>query len=47
MNETITIRPAIPKAEAINRPGGNLNKWIKGLIERAVGDRTQDSRTYG
>ncbi len=42
MHETITIRPTIPKAELVKRSGGNLNKWINGLIEQAVGERTLD-----
>ena len=42
MHETITIRPTIPKAELIKKSGGNLNRWINGLIEQAVGDRTLD-----
>ncbi len=40
MQATITIRPTIPKAELQKISGGNLNKWINGLIERAVGERT-------
>lgn len=39
MHETITIRPSIPKAELEKLSGGNLNKWINGLIERAAGER--------
>lgn len=39
MQETITIRPSIPKAELEKLAGGNLNKWINGLIERAAGER--------
>jgi hypothetical protein len=39
MHETITIRPTIPKAELEKLSGGNLNKWINGIIERAVGER--------
>ena len=39
MQDTITIRPTIPKAELQKVSGGNLNKWINGLIERAVGER--------
>ncbi len=38
VHETITIRPSIPKAELEKLSGGNLNKWINGLIERAVGE---------
>ena len=40
MQDTITIRPTIPKAELQKVSGGNLNKWINGLIERAVGERS-------
>jgi len=39
VQDTITIRPAIPKAELKKLSGGNLNKWINGLIEQAVGER--------
>jgi len=39
VHETITIRPTISKTELKKRCGGNLNKWINGLIERAVGER--------
>ena len=39
VQDTITIRPTIPKAELQKVSGGNLNKWINGLIERAVGER--------
>ena len=34
------MRPTIPKAELIKKSGGNLNKWINGLIEQAMGDKT-------
>ena len=39
VQDTITIRPTIPKAELQRVSGGNLNKWINGLIEQAVGER--------
>ena len=39
VHETVTIRPTIPKAELIKKSGGNLNRWINGLIEQALGDR--------
>jgi len=42
VHETITIRPTVPKAELMKRSGGNLNKWINGLIERAIGEKTLD-----
>src|SRR5438445_9367294 len=38
VQETITIRPTIPKAELIKKSGGNLNRWINGLIDQAVGN---------
>jgi hypothetical protein len=40
VRDTITIRPTIPKAELQKVSHGNLNKWINGLIERAVGERS-------
>ena len=42
VQETITIRPTIPKSELVKKSGGNLNKWINGLIEQAVGNRSND-----
>jgi hypothetical protein len=42
VQETITIRPTVPKSELIKRSGGNLNKWINGLIEQALGERALD-----
>ena len=36
MQDTITIRPTVPKAKLQKISGGNLNKWINGLIETAV-----------
>lgn len=39
VHDTITIRPTIPKAKLEKISGGNLNKWINGLIETAVGQR--------
>ncbi len=41
VQETITIRPTISKAKLEKLSGGNLNKWINGLIERAVGEQTE------
>ncbi len=47
VHETITIRPTVPKAELKRKAGGNLNKWINGLIEQALGERTLDlGRTF-
>ena len=40
VQDTITIRPTIPKAALKKVSGGNLNKWINGLIERAIGERS-------
>ncbi len=40
MQETITIRPTIPKAQLQKRAGGNLNRWINSLIENAVGEQS-------
>ncbi len=42
VQETITIRPTVPKAELIRKSGGNLNKWINGLIELAVAANSPD-----
>lgn len=42
MQETITIRTRIPKAELLRISGGNLNRWINGLIEQAVGEKRTD-----
>ena len=39
VHDTITIRPTIPKAKLEKISGGNLNKWINGLIETAVGQQ--------
>lgn len=39
VQDTITIRPTIPKAELQKVSGGKLNKWINGLFERTVGER--------
>ena len=41
MQETITIRPTIAKAQLQKRAGGNLNRWINSLIENAVGEQKQ------
>jgi hypothetical protein len=41
VHETITIRPTVPKATLEKLSGGNLNKWINGLIERAVGEQSE------
>ena len=41
VQETITIRPTIPKAKLEKLSGGNLNKWINGLIERAAGEQNE------
>jgi hypothetical protein len=46
VHETITIRPTVPKAELLKKSGGNLNKWINGLIEQAIGNRSLDWAAY-
>jgi len=43
MQETITIRPTIRKSQLKRLSGGNLNKWINGLIERAVRENQNGS----
>ena len=42
MQETITIRPTVPKAKLTRIAKGNLNKWINGLIEHAVAEQSPD-----
>jgi len=42
VQKTITIRPTIPKAELLKKARGNLNRWINGLIEQAMSERSLD-----
>lgn len=37
--DVIPIRPTIPTAELHQLSSRKFNKWINGLIERAVGER--------
>jgi hypothetical protein len=46
VQETITIRPKRPKAELVRAAGGNLNNWINGLIEAALGPRPEDCKAH-
>lgn len=36
LTETITVRLRRPKSELLKKSGGNLNRWINGLIEQAL-----------
>ena len=42
MTETITIRLTRPKSELLKKAGGNLNRWVNGLIEQALGQAAPD-----
>jgi hypothetical protein len=42
MRYTITIRPRIPKAELQRRAGGNVNRWVNNLIEKAIARQSVD-----
>lgn len=42
VQDTITIRPTVPKAKLNRIAKGNLNKWINGLIEHAVSEQSPD-----
>jgi hypothetical protein len=42
MTEIITIRLKRSKAELLKKSGGNLNRWINGLIEQALGQPGPD-----
>jgi len=42
MKYTITIRPRIPKAELYRLAGGNVNRWVNGLIQKAVARQSVD-----
>lgn len=39
MQNTITIRPTIAKSKLQALSGGNINRWVNGLIEQAVGEQ--------
>lgn len=36
MQDTITVRPAYPKSVLKKIAGGNINRWVNGLIAEAV-----------
>jgi hypothetical protein len=42
MTETITIRLKRPKSELLKKSGGNLNRWVNGLIDQALDEPTPD-----
>jgi hypothetical protein len=42
MTETITIRLRRPKSELLKKSGGNVNRWVNGLIEQALDQPAQD-----
>jgi hypothetical protein len=42
MTETITVRLKRPKAELLKKSGGNLNRWINGLIDQALDQPAPD-----
>jgi len=42
MTETITVRLARPKSELLKKAGGNLNRWINGLIDQALDQPAPD-----
>ena len=42
MTETITIRLKRPKSELLKKSGGNLNRWVNGLIEQALDQPAPD-----
>jgi hypothetical protein len=42
MTETVTIRLRRPKSELLKKFGGNLNRWLNGLIEQALDEATPD-----
>jgi hypothetical protein len=42
MTETITVRLSRPKSELLKKSGGNLNRWINGLIDQALDQSVPD-----
>ena len=42
MTETITVRLARPKSELLKKSGGNINRWINGLIDQALDQPAPD-----
>jgi hypothetical protein len=41
MQKIITVRPTVPKAELIRVSGGNISRWVNGLIETALGEQAR------
>jgi hypothetical protein len=42
MTETVTIRLRRPKSELLKKSGGNLNRWLNGLIDHALDEPAPD-----
>jgi hypothetical protein len=42
MTETITVRLKRSKSELLKKSGGNLNRWINGLIDQALDQPAPD-----
>lgn len=42
MTETVTIRLRRPKSELLKKSGGNLNRWLNGLIDHALDESGPD-----
>jgi hypothetical protein len=42
MTETITVRLKRSKSELLKKAGGNLNRWINGLIDHALDQPAPD-----
>jgi len=41
MTQIITVRPKVTKKELIRVSGGNISRWVNGLIETALGEQAQ------
>ena len=46
MQDTITIHPTVSKLELERLAGGDLNRWINGLIENAVLAQAPDWQSF-
>jgi hypothetical protein len=42
MTETVTIRLRRSKSELLKKSGGNLNRWLNGLIDQALDEPVPD-----
>jgi hypothetical protein len=42
MTETVTIRLRRPKSELLKKAGGNLNRWLNGLVDQALDEPAPD-----